>query len=81
MFEPGAGYGAVVIPSWRHIIDLADVDASIGTNTVGQSGNPASPHYKDHVGLWSTGRYHPLPLGRGKVDEIAESRATLAPAD
>ncbi len=79
LFEPGAGYNAVVIPSWRHVIDLADVDASVGTNTVGQSGNPASPHYKDLVELWSTGRYHPLPLSRAKVDEIAESTATLVP--
>jgi penicillin amidase len=81
MFEPGAGYDAVVIPSWRHVIDLSDVDASVGTNTVGQSGNPASPHYKDLVELWSTGRYHPLPLSRDKVDGLAESSITLRPDD
>src|SRR5262249_51128580 len=80
MFEPGGGtYDVVVVPSWRQILDVSDWDASVGTNTVGQSGNPASPHYDDLFGLWSKGEYHPLPSPRGGVGAAAASSMTLAP--
>jgi penicillin G amidase len=81
MFEPGSGnYEVVVVPSWRQIIDLSDLDASVGTHTVGQSGNPASPHFNDLFPLWSTGQYHPLPFTRAAVEAATESTLTLLPA-
>jgi penicillin amidase len=81
IFEPGAGtYDTVVVASWRQIIDLSDLDASVGTHTVGQSGNPASPHYRDLFPLWSTGRYHPLPFSRDAVEAATESRLRLKPS-
>ncbi|HEV8419974.1 MAG TPA: penicillin acylase family protein [Actinomycetota bacterium] len=79
MYEPGAGYDAVVVPSWRQIIDLSDLDASVGTHTVGQSGNPASPHFNDLFSLWSTGQYHPLPFTREAIEAETESRLELLP--
>jgi penicillin amidase len=78
-FEPGVGYDAVIVPSWRHIIDLSDIDASVGIHTVGQSGNPASPHWNDFVEPWSRGEHHPLPFTRGAVERHAEHRMTLRP--
>jgi penicillin amidase len=78
-WEPGSGYDTVVIPSWRQIVDLSDIDASLGVHTTGQSGNPSSPHYRDFVELWATGRYHPLPFTRPKVEEAAEATFTLVP--
>jgi penicillin amidase len=80
MYEPGGDYQAVVIPSWRQIVDLSDLDASVGTHTVGQSGNPASPHFNDLFPLWSTGQYHPLPFTRQAVEAATESRLHLLPA-
>jgi len=77
MWEPGAGYDAVIIPSWRQIIDLSDIDASVGIHTTGQSGNPASPHYRDFVQPWAKGEYHPLPFSREKVEEHAASILVL----
>src|SRR5207245_6703077 len=41
LFEPGLGYDAEIVPSWRHIIDLADIEASVGVYTTGHSGHPA----------------------------------------
>ncbi len=79
MYEPGAGYDAVVVPSWRQIIDLSDLDASVGTHTVGQSGNLTSPHFKDLFPLWSTGQYHPLPFTRPAVEAATDSRLDLLP--
>ena len=80
LFEPGLGYDAEVIPSWRHIIDLSDIEGSVGTHTVGQSGHPASPHFRDFVPLWSKGEYHPLPFSREAVDEAAATTLKLLPS-
>jgi penicillin amidase len=79
MYEPGSSYDVTVIPSWRQVLDLGDLDRSMGTIPVGQSGNPESPHYRDLFPLWSTGRYHPLPFTRAAVEEATESRVELSP--
>jgi penicillin amidase len=80
LFEPGGGtYDVVVVPSWRQILDLSDWDASVGTQTVGQSGNPASPHFNDLFQLWSKGEYHPLPFTRDAVEAAAEGTLRLTP--
>jgi len=79
LWEPSGGYDTGVTPSWRQIVDLADIDASVGTHTVGQSGHPASPHFRDLVPLWSKGEYHPLPFTRPAVEEAADTTMTLVP--
>ena len=76
-FEPGAGYDAGIVPSWRLIVDLADVDASVGVHTTGQSGNPASPHWNDLRPLWATGEFRPSPCLVPAVEAAAE-HSTLA---
>jgi penicillin amidase len=82
LYEPGGGsYDAVVVPSWRQIIDLSDLDASVGVHTVGQSGNPASPHFKDQFPMWIKGEDHPLPFTRAAVEAAAEGTLTLVPED
>ncbi|HEX9236504.1 MAG TPA: penicillin acylase family protein, partial [Actinomycetota bacterium] len=82
LFEPDSGsYDAVVVPSWRQIIDLSDFDASVGTNTVGQSGNPASAHFRDLFPLWIAGEHHPLPFSRAAVEQHAEATLNLVPPD
>ncbi|HEY6784864.1 MAG TPA: penicillin acylase family protein, partial [Gemmatimonadales bacterium] len=79
-FEPAAGtWETVVVASWRQILDLSDLDASVGTHTVGQSGNPASPHWNDLFPLWSTGRHHPMPFSRPAVESACEHRLSLLP--
>jgi penicillin amidase len=79
MYQPGISYDAVVVPSWRQLVDLADIDRSMGTTPVGQSGNPASPHYRDLFGLWSAGEYHPLPFTRRAVEAEMASVLHLLP--
>ena len=80
-YEPGTPYRALVIPSWRQIIDLSDFEASVGVLPPGESGNPASPHFRDQYELWTTGRHHPLPFDRPAVDAHAESMLNLLPAE
>jgi penicillin amidase len=70
-----------VAPSWRQVLDLSDWDASIGTHTVGQSGNPASPHFADLLPLWAKGEHHPMPFSREAVERHAASTLRLAPGD
>jgi penicillin amidase len=66
--------------SFRLIADVADWDRSIGTNTPGQSGNPASPHYRDLYKPWAAGEYFPVCFSRARVETVAESKLTLLPA-
>lgn len=81
LFEPGWSYDVVVAPSWRQVLDLSDWDASTGTHTVGQSGNPASPHFADLLPLWGKGENHPLPFTREAVERHAASTLRMVPAD
>lgn len=66
--------------SFRIVADLSDWDNSVGTNTPGQSGDPASPHYRDLFPLWAQGRYFPVFFTRAKVESVTETRTMLAPA-
>lgn len=66
--------------SYRQIIDLADWDRSVMTNTPGEAGDPSSPHYSDLLNDWAAGKYHPMPFSRPAVEAAAIERLTLAPA-
>ena len=47
-------------PSYRQIVDLADLSRSVFVHTTGQSGNVFSGHYRDLLPLWRDGRYLPM---------------------
>jgi penicillin amidase len=65
--------------SFKLIADTEDWDNSIGINTPGQSGDPASPHYRDLFDLWAKGRYFPVAYSRSKVESVTESVTRLVP--
>ncbi|MCY1704173.1 penicillin acylase family protein [Deinococcus sp. SL84] len=46
--------------SYRQLIDLSDPDASRFTGSLGQSGNPFSPHARDQLRGWAAGEYLPM---------------------
>jgi penicillin amidase len=79
LFEPGWSYEVVVAPSWRQILDVSDWDASVGVHAPGQSGHPASPHFKDLVEMWARVEHHPLPFSRPAVEAAAETTLRLLP--
>jgi penicillin amidase len=78
-FDGREGYRAAVIPSWRAVYDLADLDRSVGVLPSGISGNPASAHWNDQTALWAGGAYHPLPFTAAAVETASVSRMRLLP--
>lgn len=73
------GFPATVIPSWRAVYDLADLDKSVGVLPTGNSGNPASTHWNDQAPLWLAGETHPLPFSAAAVEGATVSEVRLAP--
>jgi penicillin G amidase len=63
----------------RVVLDAANWDNSVATNSPGQSGNPANPHYRDLFDLWIHQQYFPLFYSRSKIESVVESRLTLGP--
>jgi penicillin amidase len=78
-FDARDGFRPAVVPSWRLVADLADVDRSRAVLPTGQSGNPASPHWNDQTDLWISGRLRPAPVTRPAVEAAAEHRLSLLP--
>lgn len=52
-------------PSYRQILDLANLEASWFIHPMGQSGHFLSPHYADLLPLWARGAYLAMGLGPG----------------
>jgi penicillin G amidase len=65
--------------SYREIIDVADWDRSVMTNTPGESGDPDSKHYRDLLDDWAAGRYHPMPFSRKAVEAALDEKIVLEP--
>jgi len=67
-FDGRDGYPVSVVPSWRAVWDLSDLDRT-GTGVVptGVSGNPASPHWNDQTLAWLSGHPAPTEPGTGSL--------------
>jgi len=78
-FDAHLGFDALVIPSWRVVVDLADLDASRAVLTTGQSGNPSSPHWNDQSALWEAGELRECPFSRPAVEAASERSMLLVP--
>ena len=64
-------YDQTHAPGYRHIVDLADLQASRFIQTTGQSGNVLSPHYADLIELHRDVQYLPMAFGRDQVQGTA----------
>ncbi|MCC6956655.1 MAG: penicillin acylase family protein [Anaerolineales bacterium] len=69
----------VVGPVYRMIVDLSNLDNSVSVLAPGQSGNPASPHYKDQIAGWFNSGYHPMLFSRNLVDKNTAHRFIMKP--
>jgi penicillin G amidase len=68
-------------PSFRLVVDIGNWDNSRAVNMPGQSGDPASPHYRDLEPLWTHGDYFPLLYSRGKIEKATELKIELTPGN
>ncbi|PAU88893.1 penicillin acylase family protein [Pseudomonas sp. WN033] len=53
----GSSYRVKAGPSTRRMIDLGDLNGTLGINPLGQSGNPFDRHYDNQAELFNAGRY------------------------
>lgn len=66
--------------SFRMVIDVGNWDNSRAINTPGQSGDPASKHYRDLAASWADGKYFLLLYSRTAVEAAADQVIELVPA-
>jgi penicillin G amidase len=73
------GFKAIVGPSWRFIIDFANIDGTTMVIPSGQSGHPLSAHFFDFYPLWVKGERWNVPFSKKNVHENAISKVLLKP--
>ena len=65
-------------PSWRMVVEMGPEVHAWGTFPGGQSGNPMSPRYRDHLAFWERGKLQPLIFPRTSAELPASATsATL----
>ncbi len=65
--------------SVRLVMDVGAWDNSLVINAPGQSGDPASAHYRDLMPVWAQGDYVPFAYSDAAVAKVAEREITLHP--
>lgn len=73
-------YRVIAGASFRMVLDVGAWDNSVAINTPGQSGDPASPHFRDLFPLWAKGEYVPLTYSRQAVEAATETVISLRPS-
>ena len=65
--------------SFRMVVDAKDWDLSMFTNTPGQSGDPASPYYKNLFKHWANDQHFPVYFSKEKIEKTAAGKTILKP--
>ncbi len=69
----------ITVPSYRQIVNLADLKASLSMHHPGQSGHPASKRYDDFIKPWLNVEHHPMLFDRATIEENAAGTLHLIP--
>ncbi len=72
-------FGAVVGAGVRMVTDLADPDHLHLVLSTGESGDPESAHFADHLPAWATGHLFRVALDPSRIERVSE--LTLRPPD
>ncbi len=72
----GVGHG----PAMRFVADLSNFDNSLMEISTGESGQYASPYYRDQFPEWFASRGIPAPFSEAAVDKTRAHRLFLLPA-
>jgi penicillin amidase len=65
--------------TYRFVADLSQPDQLRSVQTIGQSGQLASPHYRDQFQLWVADDYHPFWMSETDVVAHMESETVISP--
>jgi penicillin amidase len=65
--------------SYRHIVDLGNLNNSRFIHTTGQSGQVFNSHYDDLIDSWQTLQYLPMRFDRGEIESSAQDVLVLEP--
>jgi len=77
---PNAPETVTVVPSYRQIVNLADVNNSLSGHAPGQSGHPMSKHYDDFIPMWLRVGHHPMLYARNDIEAHGPATLHLIPA-
>lgn len=66
-------------PSMRMVIDFSDIDRSVQNITLGESGQAASPYYRDQFPAWYAGQSFPMLFSDAAVEKGAVHKLVLEP--
>jgi penicillin amidase len=80
VFDYSGGFGSLVVASYRQIVDLGNLSNSVAMHSPGQSGQPASEHYRDFIEPWADVRYHPMLFDRTEIEMQVKELLKLTPA-
>src|SRR6266699_3038910 len=69
----------IVVPSYRQIVNLADMKASLSGHAPGQSGQVGSKHYADFIKPWLKVEHHPMLFERSMIEANAEGTLRMSP--
>jgi len=69
----------ITVPSFRQIVDMADLKRSLSGHAPGQSGHPTSKHYDDFIQMWLKVDHHPMLFSRAMIEDSAEGTLNLLP--
>ena len=74
--QPGA---VITVPSYRQILNLADLKTSLSGHAPGQSGHLASKHYADFIKPWLHVQHHMMLFERSMIEANAEGILHILP--
>lgn len=76
---PGKPEAVLTTPSFRQVLSLADLAASLSMHAPGQSGQLTSKHYDDFIKPWRNTEHHPMLFERSMIQENAEGVLRMVP--
>lgn len=75
----GVPFNVVSGSTYRFVADLSRPDRLQSVQTLGQSAQLGSPHYRDQTRLWLDDQYHPFWMNPEDVLAHLESEVTIEP--
>ncbi|MHB0856119.1 MAG: penicillin acylase family protein [Anaerolineae bacterium] len=80
-YDPTDPYAAMLVPSYRQIVDVGGWENSLAMSMVGQSGHAMHPHYDNLLQQWRDVEYYAMLWDRAAVEAEAGATLVLTPQD